>query len=97
MNTMEAVRPRGTAGEVARPSRADVETLCVLHVVDRGHTTAAAVTEGMGLARELTPAIEREIETIVALGHLAVAEGGVSLRGTGREWLLRRLAELEAQ
>ena len=94
MNTMEAVRPRGTAGEVARPSRADVETLCVLHVVDRGHTTAAAVTEGMGLARELTPAIER---AIVALGHLAVAEGRVSLTGTGREWLLRRLAELEAQ
>ncbi len=80
--------------KVARPSRAEIETLCILDVVGRGDGTSADLAEGLGVARELAPAIEEALGPLVALGHLDVGDAGVSLTKAGREWLQQRLSEL---
>lgn len=80
--------------EVARPSRAEIESLCILDVAGRGDGTLADLAERLGVARELAPAIEEAIGPLVALGHLDVGDVGVSLTKAGRDWLQRRLSEL---
>jgi hypothetical protein len=80
--------------EIARPSRAEIETLCLLDVVGQGEATLGDLTERLGLARELWQAVEWAILPLVARGHLEVREERVSLAEGGRAWLEHRLAEL---
>ena len=83
----------GTPRDKARgPSRADIETLCILHVVERGAEGAADIAEALGLARDLAPVVARAIEAVVARGYLTAVEDRVTLTVVGRAWLQERAA-----
>lgn len=80
--------------EIARPSRAEIETLCLLDVVGEGESTLGDLTERLGLARELWQAVEWAILPLVSRGHLEVREERVSRTEAGRAWLEQRLVAL---
>ena len=81
--------PRGKA---RGPSREEIETLCILHVVECGAEGAADIAEALGLARDLAPVVARAIEAVAARGYLTAVEDRVSLTDGGRVWLQERTA-----
>ena len=83
----------GTKRDKARgPSREEIETLCILHVVERGAEGAADVAEALGLARDLAPVVARAIESVAARGYLTAVEDRVTLTDAGRACLQERAA-----
>ena len=97
---MSEVHARGGAGgneREARPSREEIERLCLAYALEAGGCTVGDLAERLGLARELGTAVEHAIAPLVAEGHLAVNDHGVSLSRSGGDWLQRRLTALGCQ
>jgi predicted ArsR family transcriptional regulator len=81
--------------EPRRPSREEIETLCILHAVAANNAaTFSDLADALGLSRDLAAAVERALEPLVARDLLAVHDGLVRSTPTGEGWLLRRLVEL---
>ena len=89
-------RAEVAATTTSRPSRAEIETLCLLGVAELGDCQIAELTTRLGLAAELAPAITEAIQPLVKNGQLDICDGIVSLTEVGRTRLRTRLAEVRA-
>jgi hypothetical protein len=91
--------PRGLSGsdggdKVARPSRAEIESLCLLDVIGDGGTTVGELTARLGLPPELGSVIDQAILALVGRGYVTVGATQVSVTDAGRAWMERRVSEL---
>jgi hypothetical protein len=80
--------------KVARPSRAEIESLCLLEVIGDGGTTLGEVTARLGFPPALVSATEQAILALVGRGYVAVGATRVDVTEAGRTWMRRRLSEL---
>jgi len=78
------------------PSRAEIETLCVLHAVGELGCRVGELPARLGLSSSLTATIKAAIEPLVAAGWLKVEDDLITATAAGAEHLRRRLAELGA-
>lgn len=94
MNTSGAMSYSNGPCPSARPSRAEIELLCILSAIAAGPCSAVELAERLGLAPELAAAVEQASTPAVAVGHLELREGVLSVTDAGRERLRIRLSEL---
>ena len=82
-----------TNSDNSKPTREDIETLCLLHLIGWSHCTEAELTRRLGFADSLTPAVRAAIEPLVVRGW--VVHDGDAMRRTaeGAEHLEARVAE----
>lgn len=80
---------------VARPSREEIESLCLLFLVERGPCSVSELAERLGVSSDAGDAIERAVEPLVTAGRLELRGAQVLLTAAGREWRDRRLSELD--
>ncbi len=79
---------------VPRPSREEIESLCVLHAVGSGGCSTADLAAGLGFSRELGRTLDRAVQQLVASGCLEVRSEGIFVSSGGNEWMRSRLAAL---
>jgi hypothetical protein len=75
-------------------SRAEIETLCVLHAVGPSGCWVGDLTARLGLSASLALVVAQGMERIVFSGLLERDEEWFRLTRPGREMLGKRLAEL---
>jgi hypothetical protein len=88
------MRPQGHDEDVVRPTREEIERLCLLHVVADGASSGKEIAEALGLARELAPALELAIQPCIDAGQMEHVGAMVRVTETGRDWMVTRLSEL---
>lgn len=79
--------------DAPRPSREEIENLCLLCAVEPNGCTTADLGARLGLSPELAPAVEEAIGPLLAAGMLDDRDGMVVPTQAGRAWLRRRLLE----
>lgn len=86
-------------GEKSAPSRAEIETLCILHAIGPRGCYAMNLAELLGLSPELALAVADGVEPLVASGWVDVDVQGerFSLTDAGRDLLKTRLSYLLAR
>ena len=84
------------APNLAKLSRREAETLCLLDAVARGGRTAESLTGRLGLSLSLWEAVDEVALSLVFSGLLERPEGGYSLSEAGREKLTQAKAQLSA-
>jgi hypothetical protein len=82
---------------VVNPSRAEIESLCIVHVASTGAHSFVELANSLGLSSELAGAMERAVAPLVEAGRLEVVEGRVRATELGRIWLKNRLTELDVR
>ena len=94
MRTRHPRRPLVDAGGSKRPSRAEIEGLCILHAVGPDGCPESDLAGRLGLSPALAGAAIRSIGSLVDAGWLAQEDNRISLTGAGRAWLEERLSQL---
>lgn len=84
----------GHAGTKRGPSRAEIETLCILHAIGRHGCPANELVTRLGLSPTLGPVVAGCIGPLVDAGWLATKGLEVSVTDAGHRRLRERLAEL---
>ncbi|MEO7328127.1 MAG: hypothetical protein ABI193_06090 [Minicystis sp.] len=82
-------------GDVRKPTREEIETLCVLHAVGHRACSLVQLASCLGLAPSLAPAIKVAIEALTGAGWLILAGEMVSRTDEGGAYLAARLEELQ--
>ena len=80
----------------ARPTRAEVEMLCVLHVVVSEGSSVTEIAERLGLSAAHREALSEAIEPMIECGLLARCDAGVRPTFAGQNWLANRCVEFGA-
>lgn len=83
----------GHGAEAAWLSRAEIETICILHSIGSG-CDLHELTERLGLPRELAPIVAEAVAELVAAGDIATADDFVELSTAGRARLDGALSRL---
>lgn len=94
MNDQRNPSGRNGRDKVARPSRAEIESLCLLDVIGDSGATVGEVTARLGFPPELASATEQAILALVGRGYVEVGATRVDVTEAGRTWMRRRLSEL---
>jgi len=81
---------------VAKPSRAEIESLCIVHVVSAKARSFVELAKSLGLSSDLAGVMEEAVSPLVEAGRLEVVDGEVRATELGRNWLRNRLSELKA-
>lgn len=75
----------------ARPSRSEIERMCVVHVVGPAGCSLEELAERLGLSRALGPVLNEAIRPLLTGGHLAMRDDLVSATEAGLLWLETKL------
>lgn len=81
-------------GEICKPSRGEIETLCVLHAVGSSGCPERDLAARLGLSATLAGAVAVGMDRLITAGLLERVEERFSLTAAGRNKLRTRLAEL---
>lgn len=79
--------------EVERPSRAEIEGLCLVHLATGAGCSLGDLAEGLGLSRDLARALEDAVAPLIAEGRLEERDGIVLATEAGKTWLRDRLSQ----
>ena len=90
-------QPHARHALVVGLSRAEIESLCIVHVASTRAQSFVDLAHSLGLSGELATAVQEAIEPLVAGGRLEVVEGLVRTTERGRTWLQNRLTELDVR
>ena len=82
------------ADAVPTPTREEIETLCVLHVIGVSGSPVAEVAALLGLSGELASVVANGLIAIERAGWLKIDGDVVTRTARGQEYLERRVAEL---
>lgn len=74
------------------PTREEIETLCILHVVGRAGCKLDELPHLLGLSTALAEAVANCIEPLIGNGLLVLEDGGVKHTEAGSSYLTDRLA-----
>lgn len=85
-------RTADVGGAPSRPSREDIECLCILHAVGKGGCFVADLAGLLGLSPGLSPAISEGIKPLIAAGWLQLHDDRLTRTDQGAAWLQDRLA-----
>lgn len=75
-----------------RPSRAEVETLMILHIIMHGGCRAVDMVSRLGLSPSLGSAISTTIEPLIAQGLIIRQDEILVLSDAGKDMLTSRLS-----
>jgi hypothetical protein len=78
----------------SRPSREEIETLCILHAVGGVGCDAGDLSVRLGLSTTLASAVAESIQPLVAEGLLQNEDGWIERTDGGDRRLTARLAAL---
>ena len=81
-------------GSICKPSRGEIETLCVLHVVGSSGCQAGDLAIRLGLSATLAGVVAEGMERLIMAGLLERVEERFMVTDAGRKKLRTRLAEL---
>lgn len=79
---------------IHKPSRGEIETLCILHAVGPSGCRAGDLAARLGLSPTLASVVVHGIERMIFGGLLDQDDEWFRLTERGRETLTKRLAEL---
>lgn len=79
---------------IHKPSRGEIETLCVLHAVGASGCRVGDLVARLGLSASLASVVAQGMERVIFSGLLERDEEWFRLTKPGREMLTKRLAEL---
>jgi hypothetical protein len=77
-----------------RPSREEIEYLCLVHAVGPDGCATPKLAQRLGLSPELSQCIDEAVVVLLQDGRLESSCDSLTVTAAGREWLQRRLAEL---
>ena len=81
-------------GKICKPSRGEIETLCVLHAVGSSGCQEGDLAARLGLSATLAGAVAEGMDRLITAGLLERVDARFSLTDAGRNKLKTRLAEL---
>ena len=84
----------GDGDEIPRPSREDIETLCILHAVGEG-CEAVELAERLGLSSDLAAAVATCIAPLIVRHLVTSRDGIVAVTDEGNAWMKARLAQAQ--
>lgn len=76
--------------QLERPSREEIESMCIVHAVGADGCSSDGLAERLGLSREHGMFLEQAIGPLVARGLLELRDGRVWSTEAGRKWLDER-------
>lgn len=76
------------------PSRAEIETLCLVYLARGTGCSLGDMAEGLGLSRDLARVLEDAISPLMAAGRLEERDGIILATEAGKSWLRDRLSKL---
>ena len=85
----------GNEGSIHKPSRGEIETLCVLDAVGTSGCRVGDLAARLGLSATLAAVVAQGMERVIFAGLLERDEESFRLTKQGCEMLTRTLAELD--
>lgn len=79
---------------ICKPSRGEIETLCVLHAVGSSGCQEGDLAARLGLSATLAGVVAEGMERLIIVGLLQRVDDRFTLTDAGRKKLRTRLAEL---
>ncbi|HMR75543.1 MAG TPA: hypothetical protein PKD61_10530, partial [Polyangiaceae bacterium] len=83
-------RTSSTSAEIRRPSRAEIESLCIVHAIGQTGCTLGNLPARLGLCPTLAPAMKEAVAPLVAAGHVELRDDTVCATPAGWVWLQSR-------
>jgi len=81
--------------DIERPSRAEIETLCLLYAISAGPCTVVELAVRLGFGESVAGVIREALESQGAAGTIEFSGNIVRISNAGAESLRRRLVELD--
>lgn len=83
-------RPTSDDDEPRGPTREEIETLCLLHVIHQHGCRASDLAALLGLSPGLAATVAQCAEPLVKAGWVDAKEDRLSLTSAGEQWLHER-------